>query len=106
MNETSTIPFSDLVFVSPKATTSAAAAVPPAAAAPFSLPTLQGVASAPAGLATAGSALSFDAEVDAFMAWLARHDAVGVFDKNSSTFRVAASSAIHSPVSTTSIPTT
>ena len=49
MTETSTIPFPDRISVAPKADIRAAAVVLPAvAAAPFSLPTLQEVASAPA----------------------------------------------------------
>lgn len=92
MNETSTIPFPDLVFVSPKAITSAAAAVPPVAAAPHSVvadsdrgapafgqPSL-GVSSLDSAAASSGvAALSSD-----------------VSSKNATTFRVAAASRINS----------
>lgn len=90
---------SNLAMASPPAFASAAAVSPKAVAAPFDEPAFVPPAPKLAGLASAGSALSFDDEVDAF-------EANDGFSKNASTFLVAASSAIHSPVSTASIPTT
>jgi hypothetical protein len=85
---------SDLSMVAPTASESAAAVSPKAAAAPFAEPAFTPPAPRLAGLASAGSALSFDAEVDAFMAWLEEHDAVPLMRRNASTFAVAAANEI------------
>ncbi len=103
MNDTSTIPFPDLVFVPPKAITSAAAAVPPVAAAPNSV-----VADSDRGAPAFGqpslgvSSLDLAAASSGVAALSSR-----VSVRNVSTFLVAAASRIISkPSSTASIPTT
>lgn len=61
---------SDRISVAPKAGLRAAAAVPPVAAAPFSLPTLQGVASAPAAASSNVAAFSSRVSIKNAIAFL------------------------------------